>query len=421
MSAPEPREIRVIKVPREKPLASWPAAFKDLDVNSLGLEHMEIKSKVKLNPPTLRSVLPNPTPKPAPAPKKPSPKAEPRPPPKPILKKASTTEDEIAKAFAAESREVSEVDDLEDDEAEAESIGDIDDNDSDDSGDDVDPVVEDLEDLEDLEDDDSEVLAIELSSDKENDEITDALKEPEAVVVAAEPEETEREKKRRILRRLRTLKKINPEFNIPGDFDENDDLELMQSTLDDIVYDLKLDQSLAIYRTVLQGYFGGVELLAGFLDYDMVGFAGHQMKMMRRYDSLLMELAEKNSGGWASNLPIELRLLGMVLINTAVYFLFRYIFNKKGAPQAHAFMGVVDALPSFDAKPAAAVGAATPGETPAAPTPPRTFRGPSVNLKDIEKEIGSTSDSESEEEDDWPKGRLPQVAETEGKARQLKI
>jgi len=386
----------VIKVPREKPLASWPAAFKDLDVNSLGLEHMEIKSKVKLNPPTLRSVLPNPAPKPAPAPKKPSPKAEPRPPPKPILKKASTTEDEIAKAFAAESREDSDLDEGEDLEVEDESeIGEnIDEIDSDDSGGDEDVA-------EDLEDDDSEALAIELSSDKENDEITDALKEPEAVVVAAEPEETEREKKRRILRRLRTLKKINPEFNIPGDFDENDDLELMQSTLDDIVYDLKLDQSLAIYRTVLQGYFGGVELLAGFLDYDMVGFAGHQMKMMRRYDSLLMELAEKNSGGWASNLPIELRLLGMVLINTAVYFLFRYIFNKKGAPQAHAFMGVVDALPSFDAKPAAAPTAATPGETPAAPTPaPRTFRGPSVNLKDIEKEIGSTSDSESEEEDD---------------------
>ena len=54
------REIKIIKVPLDKPQTIVPVAFKALDVNSLGLAHLEVKQKLKPNPPTLKSVVPAP-------------------------------------------------------------------------------------------------------------------------------------------------------------------------------------------------------------------------------------------------------------------------------------------------------------------------------------------------------------------------
>lgn len=242
------------------------------------------------------------------------------------------------------------------------------------------------------------------SQSDENKEIVDALKEPEPDIEVI-PVESEMDKKLRIIRRLRTLRKINPSLNIPSeDFTIEDDLDLMERTLNDVVLDIKLDQNLTIYRTVLQGYFGGVEFVAGMLDYDMVGFAGSQMKMMRRYDSLLMEIAEKNSGGWASSLSPEIRLLGLIIIQTAIYFIFRYIYNKKGAPQAYAFQAIVDAVPAMDSssttpqEPTSNKGNSGTSAAPEVTATPRA-KGPSVNIKEIEAELGSTSSDVEDVED----------------------
>ena len=385
MAEEDIREIRIIKVPREKPPAVWPTNFRELDVNSLGLNHLEIKQKLKPNPPTLKSVVKKEVP-----PAEPVKKVTPSP-SKPKVKKAAT-EDELLKAFAESKEEFSEYEGEDDEDEEVDEIEEAEEEVDDDANDNaVDSAPE----------DDDEELELNFSEeDGENQEVEEALAgEPKTVIEEAPPEETEDEKKRRILRRLRTLKKIHPSANIP-DFDYEDDLDLMTRVLDDVAFDLKIDQNVSFYRTILYGYFGGVEFLSGFLDYDMVGFASSQIKIMNRYDSLLMELAEKNSGGWTSNLPVEVRLLGLVVLNTAIYFLFRYISNTKGAAAGNAFMGIYDSLPAF--APAAPSGGGGGGveasaprqtQTPKAKATP-TYRGPSVNLKDLEERLGSTEESE---------------------------
>lgn len=395
----EPREIRVIKVFRDKPPSAWDAQrlFENLDVNALGLDLLEVKAKLKNSPPTLKSSLPPKTaaktpiiPKPKNTPKqislsasdsgrpfKGSSEGSPRGSPKGSFR-GGTTEDDIAKALAAGSQEeFSEISSGSRSVARSRSKS----RSKSSSGE------------ESIEEDFGELASVSES----NQEIGEALKEPD-VIIEAEPEETENEKKRKIIRRLRTLRKINPNLNIPSeDFTVDDDLELMENTLNEVVMDIKVDQNLTIYKTFMQGYFVGTEFLAGMVDIDMVGFAAAQMKQIRRYDSLLLELAEKNSGGWAANLPVELRLLGLVMINTAVYFAFRYIYKNKGAAQANMFMGVYDSLPSFDgSSPTTSVSAPTSTSPLAVPSASETpkVRGPSINLKDIENELGSTSDDD---------------------------
>lgn len=400
----EPREIKIIKVAREKPPSAWNAQhlFENLDVNALGLDLLEVKAKLKSSPPALKSSLPTKTnTKPPVIPKpKSSPKVivSPRESPSASYRSMKgATEDSMAKAFAAGSQEeFSEGSEIGSESEVKSSLGSNSLKSSTEKQ--SRSASQSRSRSRSISASSSEDFG-ELSGSGANEEIGEALKEPETIV-EAEPEETEADKKRKIIRRLRTLRKINPNLNIPTeDFTLEDDLELMQNTLDEVVQDIKVDQNLTIYKTFMQGYFVGTEFLAGMLEIDMIGFAAAQMKQIRRYDSLLLELAEKNSGGWAANLPVELRLLGLVMINTAVYFAFRYIYNRKGSAQANAFMGVYDSLPSFDGSSTGNSG--TPAATGGVPTPePPKVKGPSVNLKDIEDQLGSTSDDDDGDVDE---------------------
>jgi hypothetical protein len=88
-----------------------------------------------------------------------------------------------------------------------------------------------------------------------------------------------------------------------------------------------------------------------------------------------------------------------VVLNTAIYFLFRYIYNTKGAAAGNAFMGIYDSLPAFAPAPSAGGGGAAEASEPRQAQAPRakaapTFRGPSVNLKDLEERLGSTEESD---------------------------
>lgn len=388
MSEVDIREIKVIKIPREKPLMAFPANFRELDINSLGLPLLEIKSKLKPNPPTLKSVreVREKTPTETKA-VKPS-KVEEPPPKKPKVQGKATTEDEIAKVFA-ESKEEGSIEEEEEEPLE-----------TDDEAEGIDDEAEDGENeqlkFHERKSHDSSEVEFEISSEseQENKEVGEALEGPKTIIEEAPPEETEMQKKIRILRRLRTLKKVHPTAMIPDDFDEDDDLGVLSRTLENIAYDLKVDQNVAFYRTILCGYFGGVEFISGLLGdgFDMVGFASHQFKIMHQYDSLLLEVAEEDSGGWVSNLPPKVKLLGFMILNTAVFFAFKYISRNRGSAAAGAFMGFYEALPIVSKPPPPAT---KDHQAPEAPKQAPAFRGPSTNLEDLKKRIGSTS-SESE-------------------------
>lgn len=401
MAEEDIREIKIIKVPREKPPVVWSTnTFKELDVNSLGLNHLEIKHKLKPNPPTLKSV-PS-TPKETPKQTTPSPPKEKSSKPK---SKKTATEDELIKAFA-ESREASEKDESDSSEEDEDSEEDESDSSEEEDEESEEGGVEEKPKKSSKKASQSESSSLELEvpvdlEGSENEEVEEALQEPKTVIEEAAPEETEEQKKRKIVRRLRTLKKIYPSANIP-DFDYDDDVELMNRTLEDVTYDMKVDQNVSMYRTFLLGYFSGTEFLAGFLDYDMVGFASSQYKIMNHYNSLLVELAEKNQESWVSNLPVEVRLLGLIVLNTAVYFLFRYIYNTKGAAAGHAFMGIYDNLTSYGpshGESSTPSGNSVSGAS-ASPAPkPKAFKPPSVDIDKLKEEVGSSTESDSEEDD----------------------
>jgi hypothetical protein len=395
------REIKIIKIPRDKPITSWKPSFKEIDVNSLGLNNLEIKQKLKNNPPTLKSVLrnevqPNPS-----SLKKEPPKVEEKVNKEKIQK--TTTEDELTKYFAASKEE--DLDDVEL-QSDQEDQEDPDSEEIPDKPPSNNKIVEDeeTEETEETEEgsegpegifshDIEESVEVQLSDEEVQEALTE---EPKTVIEEAPPEETPQQKKQRVLRRLRTLKKINPNSTVPiPDFDYDDDLELMERTLGDYTYDLKIDRDVSFYRTLLGGYFIGTEFVSQFLDLDMVQFASSQIKIMHKYDSLLLELSEKNQQSWASNLPVEIRLLGFVVMNTVFHFLFRYITKTKGSAAGQAFASIYESLPNFGNKTQPSAQQQSP--PPKVVSKTTQMKGPSVDLQQLAKELGSTEDSTEEE------------------------
>jgi hypothetical protein len=59
----------------------------------------------------------------------------------------------------------------------------------------------------------------------------------------------------------------------------------------------------------------------------MDGFAQDQYNKMTQYESLLEELGEKNYGSIAGKLPVELKLVGLVILNAVIFFIGNQISN----------------------------------------------------------------------------------------------
>jgi hypothetical protein len=73
----------------------------------------------------------------------------------------------------------------------------------------------------------------------------------------------------------------------------------------------------------------GIEYLFNkVLHIDMTGFTKHQVKMMSQYDELLIELGEKSYSSLTRDLPVEIRLVGFVLINACIFYLLKYITDN---------------------------------------------------------------------------------------------
>ena len=67
-----------------------------------------------------------------------------------------------------------------------------------------------------------------------------------------------------------------------------------------------------------------------FLHFDMEGFAQQQIASMSSYDQLLIELGEKTYVPEESKLPVEIRLLGMIVVNCNIYCS-KMIMKKTGS------------------------------------------------------------------------------------------
>lgn len=146
------------------------------------------------------------------------------------------------------------------------------------------------------------------------------------------PEEREEKEKEDYLWKLKLLKKeyANSNFDIE-EYNEHTSLETLKSVYNNTARELKLDSSVETYRTYLTIGFLGMEFICcTIVGIDMGGFANHQLRMMGKYDSLLIQLGEKREMSFGANFPVEVRLMGLIVFNAAIFYLGKIMEKREG-------------------------------------------------------------------------------------------
>jgi hypothetical protein len=100
---------------------------------------------------------------------------------------------------------------------------------------------------------------------------------------------------------------------------------------------------------------------------------------------ILIELGEKSRDRWALNLPVEVRLVGFILLQAGIFYLCK-IISEKGGSTIYELFRAITGQPPQDA-----VNQITNSEQ-----PKKKMRGPSINVGDIKKMTEVKEDDTSE-------------------------
>jgi len=179
----------------------------------------------------------------------------------------------------------------------------------------------------------------------------------------------EEDKKRELIFKFKTLKKAYPESvsDIP-EYTIHTDYKTMKSSYDECVRNLSLDSSVKGYKMYMVFGFMGIEYVFGsMLGFDMQGFCQHQVMNMHSYERLLIELGEKSYVPTGSSWPVELRLLGLILMNACIFILGRMMLKKTGVALTDMFTNISAPKPSQNVP----------------QKPKRKMKGPDINIDDI--------------------------------------
>lgn len=143
-------------------------------------------------------------------------------------------------------------------------------------------------------------------------------------------EEEESNKKRDLIFRFDILRRSYKGAAIP-DYSEYTPLETLQKSYDDTVRRLSLDSTVEGYKKYLiMGFMGAEFILGSWFKFDMKDFTQQQLVSMNSYERLLIELGEKSYLSGPSSWPVEIRLLGLILVNAAVFIATKMIFKATG-------------------------------------------------------------------------------------------
>ena len=139
----------------------------------------------------------------------------------------------------------------------------------------------------------------------------------------------------------------------------------MTKTYDSTIRKLSLDSSVENYKTYLIGGFAVVEFVLGnFFKFDMQGFTQQQVLSMSSYERLLIELGEKSYVPPGSRWPVEIRLLGIIIINAGLFIVSKMIMRNSGTN----LMSMINGLNS------------------SVYVKKRKMKGPNINLEDLPDE-----------------------------------
>lgn len=375
------KNLKVIKRARAKPLPDIPINFPQF--NNLHLELLEVKDKLKKGLPLIprsKPVLQKPTP-PINKPnvenfqakdslkkvvEAPSPKTE-----KLLDKEApKNTDNETPKNVGKETPKTEPIKIKTKPKKEEDSL--------------IDDLGEESEDI--LDSDaigESSETGEKSTEDAANDAKEDDEKEEFDIYAGLTPEERAIKEREEYLWRFRILKKKygrNVNVNIP-EWNDYSDLSMMKTSYERTIRELYLDDTVETYRTYLVGSWIVMEYVCTeYAGIDLGGFAIQQIHMMYKYDSLLIELGEKSCERWTTNLPVEVRLIGMILLQAAIFYLGKILTEKMGKSVGELFKGMTGQPPVEEntRKP-------TENKPPADEGP--KMRGPKVKASDIRKKF----------------------------------
>ena len=168
------------------------------------------------------------------------------------------------------------------------------------------------------------------------------------------PEERAAKEKEEYLWRFRILKKqYGRSASIPiPEWSEHSELGMMKTSYERTIKELYLDDAVETYRTYLLGGWIVMEYVCTqMIGIDLRGFTVQQTRMMYKYDRMLIELGEKSYTRWGMNLPVEVRLIGMILFQAAIFYLGKIISDKLGSSVAELFKGFTGQPPEAEKNP----------------------------------------------------------------------
>jgi hypothetical protein len=189
----------------------------------------------------------------------------------------------------------------------------------------------------------------------EGEEEEGTKKEEEVDIYAGlSPEERLIKEREEYIWRFRILKKQygrNATIPIP-EWNEHSDLGMMKVSYERTIRELYLDDAVENYRTYIMASWIAMEYVATqWMGIDLSGFTLHSCKMMYKYDRMLIELGEKSYSKWGQTIPVEIRLIGMVLFQAAIFYLAKMITEKLGGSVGELFRGFTGMPPAnFDDK-----------------------------------------------------------------------
>lgn len=201
---------------------------------------------------------------------------------------------------------------------------------------------------------------------QEQPPVDDTPQEPEKT-----PEQLEEDERQELKWKFKIMKKTYPKLEIP-EFHDHSDINTMRRTYEDFKKGIHLDESVGTYRKFLIGAFMAIEFCGTkFAGFDLTGLTKQQMKEMSKYEGLLIELGEKSYSTFGANLPVELKLLGLIVLQTALFYVGKIIAQKAG-DNVFEFFNIFMKASDPDTKDTSAEDG-------------KTMSGPSISLSDIRR------------------------------------
>lgn len=140
----------------------------------------------------------------------------------------------------------------------------------------------------------------------------------------------EEDLKRELMFKFDLLKRSYKSSSIP-EFTIHSDYKTMSKSYDSTIRQVNVEGNIESYKSYLITGFYIIEFVLGYyLKFDMEDFTKQQIIGMNKYETLLVELGEKSYIPTGSQWPVEVRLLFMIVVQTAIFMVTKMVFKKVG-------------------------------------------------------------------------------------------